>query len=91
MSDTRPQVVMTGPEYAARQLAEEMAKQRENPLDVAKVPGGIFQRADGTLQNANGEPVNEQGKVVQASAPSAPDEEDEAPAAPARSAGGRRR
>jgi hypothetical protein len=80
MSDReRPQIIMTAEQAGAKQLAEEMAAIRDTPLDEAKVPGGVFQRADGTLQNAHGQPVDEKGRVVG----DAPPAETNAPAAEA--------
>ncbi|HYC50688.1 MAG TPA: hypothetical protein VEB19_06195 [Gemmatimonadaceae bacterium] len=58
MADKEVVFVQASDAQAAKQLAEDMKKLKENPLNVTR-PGGYFIGADGKAHDAWGRPISE--------------------------------
>lgn len=60
-----PAMVMASAQYEQQQLAREIAEREADPLDEAKVPGGLFLNEAGERINSAGQFIDEDGKVVE--------------------------
>lgn len=72
---TADNVILSTEEFTRRELARAQEEMRENPLDRAAAPGGVYRGADGSLHDAEGKPVK--GKSASRGKSADDDEDDE--------------
>ena len=65
MAENQIIVTTTADQQARQELAAEMAKLKENPLDRT-VPGGKYLGVDGKLHDAEGKPLRGEGAKAEA-------------------------